>query len=118
MTNNNPCSPGWRVPTNAEWIGVVNTIQNKQPNIGTNWSSEATNYTTGRKFGELLFLPTAGYRNSEDGQLYFRGSLGSYWSSTRSTSLGAYDLRMDSSEGYTEHAAYRPYGFSVRCIAE
>ncbi|MFT4072672.1 MAG: FISUMP domain-containing protein, partial [Dysgonamonadaceae bacterium] len=117
MTNNNPCSPGWRVPTNAEWLGVINKSQNKQTNVGTNWSSEATNYTSGRKFGNILYLPTTGYRFDINGALYYRGSYGYYWSSTRYSNSYA-NLMSLYDKQTTTYNTYRSHGFSVRCIAE
>lgn len=113
---NNPCPAGWRVPTLAEWQGVINTNLNPQTSYGS-WSTSPTNYGSGRSFGDALFLPAAGYRNYSNGQLYARGGNGYYWSSTQSNSSGAYRMNLFSS-GANTNANGRSIGFSVRCVAE
>ena len=122
MTTANPCPAGYRVPTLAEWQGVLNTAYNPiQTSVGT-WTSIATNFSSGRKIGDSLFLPAAGYRNSSDGRLYARGGDGYYWSSTAgsntiSGSTTAYYANF-ANGGTSTHNPSRSYGYSVRCIAE
>ncbi|HFI4797948.1 TPA: hypothetical protein ACGQK4_003690, partial [Elizabethkingia anophelis] len=87
---------------------------------GSNWSNSPTNYGTGVNLGGLLFLPAAGYRNSNgDGSLFSRGILGVYWSS----SFPSYDFFMGGflnfdSASIALFATDRLNGFSVRCIVE
>jgi uncharacterized protein (TIGR02145 family) len=85
--------------------------------VGSSWTSSNTNYTTGKKFGDNLFLPAAGYRNLNDGALFSRGSLGIYWSSSEDGSNLAWRLYFDSG-GANTYYTYRTDGFSLRCIAE
>ncbi|MFT4073640.1 MAG: FISUMP domain-containing protein, partial [Dysgonamonadaceae bacterium] len=116
LINNNPCSNGYRVPTDIEWKGVVNTSLNPQTTIGSNWTSSAGNYSTGRKFGELLFLPAAGYRYQSNGVLDYRGKFGYYWSSVQSGDAAYYLLQ--SQTGANLYTSDRGNALSIRCIAK
>ncbi len=116
-TANDPCPTGFRVPTYTQWLGVLNINLNTITFIGSNWSSSATNYTTGLRFGNSLFLPAAGYRGSSNGALLSRGINGRYWSSTEFSSSYAWYLTFNSSSA-SRFNNYRTFGFSVRCIAE
>jgi len=72
---NDPCPPGWRVPTVTEYENLAKT--------GSKWTTE--NGIKGRIFGSgnnTLFLPAVGGRHFSDGTLSRVGSLGYYWSST------------------------------------
>jgi uncharacterized protein (TIGR02145 family) len=114
-TSLDPCPAGYRVPSNSEWDGVI--ANNIQSSVGTDWTNSATNYSTGRKFGSKLFLPTAGDRYNVNGTLFGRGYHGYYWSSTVNGSLDAWLLYFDSGHAGT-YSISRVYGQSVRCIAE
>jgi uncharacterized protein (TIGR02145 family) len=81
---NDPCPAGYRIPTEAQWVGVI--ANNSRTAIGT-WEVAATNYSFGMKFGNKLVLPAAGYRRYNDGLLVNRGSNGYYWSSRDTATL-------------------------------
>jgi uncharacterized protein (TIGR02145 family) len=121
-TTNDPCPTGFRVPTKAQWDGVRS--YNTKTNLGT-YSSSATNYGAGMKFGDQLMLPAAGYRNYDYGWLSSRGESGRYWSSregsggggTWSLSGGAWYFTFGN--GYASaYTGSLINGLSVRCIAE
>jgi uncharacterized protein (TIGR02145 family) len=116
-TVNDPCPTGFRVPTKAQWDGVL--ANNTQTNVGT-FSNSATNYSAGRMFGDNLMLPAAGRRSFISGVLVTRGSIGGYWSSTEDGTYFAWYLRFDSAGANTNNNvnSNRSNGFSVRCIAE
>jgi uncharacterized protein (TIGR02145 family) len=113
-TANDPCPTGYRVPTKAQWDGVV--ANNTKTNVGS-FSNSATNYGAGKKFGDQLMLPAAGCRDGNNGALIYRGYYGFYWSSTEYDSNYAWYLGFDSSNAGTYHS-YRTNGISVRCVAE
>ena len=74
-SENDPCPPGWRVPTEAEFYSLKNTI--------SIWTTK--NGVNGRLFGTApnqLFLPAAGWRDSV-GEFRFANTHGGYWSSTQ-----------------------------------
>jgi uncharacterized protein (TIGR02145 family) len=113
-TLNDPCPLGYRVPTKAEWDAVLK--HNSARNVGT-WEGSATNYNSGKKIGDQLFLPAAGYRYYFDGALLLRGSSGAYWSSIEDGSTSAWGLFFNIGYAYT-YDYLRTRGQSVRCIAE
>jgi uncharacterized protein (TIGR02145 family) len=114
-TANDPCPTGYRVPTKAQWDGV---LTNNTPTFVGTFNGSATNYEAGVKFGDQLMLPAAGYRrNFGNGALYGRGGNGNYWSSTEFDSYSAWLLYFNSSSADTYDDS-RTNGTSVRCVAE
>jgi len=106
---NDPCPPGWRVPTRTECQSLVNA--------SSQWTT--VNGVNGRIFGNgnnTLFLPAAGYRYNTDGSLTNRGSYGYYWSSAVSVTSARY-LYFNSSMQFMVNGNSST-GFSVRCVAE
>ena len=81
---NDPCPPGWRVPTEAEFYSLKNTI--------SIWTTK--NGVNGRLFGTApnqLFLPAAGWRDSAGG-FGFANTHGGYWSNTQGISASEEEL--------------------------
>jgi uncharacterized protein (TIGR02145 family) len=89
---------------------------NTKTNVGS-FTSSATNYAAGVKFGDQLMLPAAGRRNYTNSAEFLRGFNGYYWSSTEYGSGDAWYLSVNSSSALTGNY-YRAYGLSVRCVAE
>ncbi|MEY3369044.1 MAG: hypothetical protein RI973_2199, partial [Bacteroidota bacterium] len=113
-TANDPCPTGFRVPTKAQWEGVL--ANNTLSDIGT-WSYNATNYSSGKSIGPNLFLPAAGFRVNSNGTLSSRGTEGWYWSTTENGSDGAWDLYFSSGNA-SMFIDDRSYGLPLRCIAD
>ena len=118
MLTANPCPAGYRVPTKAEWDGVITlTAQNPRTNTTGSWTAGIGNWTSGTKFGNALFLPAAGHRATINGLLGSRGSNGNYWSSTVNDTSAAYRMSF-AVGGQNTLAEHKSDGFSVRCVAE
>jgi uncharacterized protein (TIGR02145 family) len=117
-TANDPCPDGFRVPTRAQWAGVI--ANNTRSSTGS-WAAGDANFGSALHWGTVespknLTLPAAGYRDRSNGALSSRGGSGYYWSSTEDGSNASY-LNFDSSSAPTG-GNFRTLGFSVRCVSE
>jgi uncharacterized protein (TIGR02145 family) len=121
-TATDPCPAGFRVPTRAQWDGVLayNTVSRTSNN---SWASGSANFGSAIHWGpnestKNLTLPAAGWRIDSNGALMRRGRSGYYWSSTEN------GTNADSLMFYISVAMLNPpnsnrtTGFSVRCISE
>ena len=109
---NDPCPPGWRVPTETELRSLESASYR--------WID--VNGVYGRLFGtppNLLFLPATGWRNQNNGVLG-DGSVGldgRYWSSTVPAEINAVTLSFNIGSSIVDTNS-RAFGFSVRCVAD
>jgi uncharacterized protein (TIGR02145 family) len=125
-TENDPCPPGWRVPTQGQWAAVKQ--YNKLglvPDKYSGWDWDADSYGDGILIGDHLLLPDADGRKDYDGSSMNNVSYSSsYWSSTFSNSSRHYwneiftyaFYHSDYYSGVREELLLS--GFPVRCIAE
>ena len=66
----------------------------------------------------IIWYSASGYINDNDGELYYVGDCGYFWSASYSGDC-AYCLSIDSSGGVDQTCDYtRATGFSVRCVKE
>jgi len=109
---NNPCPPGWRVPTHDELVGLMGIGDGE-------WTTR--NGVSGRIFGsdeEILFFPAAGFRRGSGGNLERAGQQGAYWSSTTGITGNAAYSRFFTDTDVSSISSLRIEGRSVRCVAE
>ena len=103
---NDPCNielgTTWRLPTYTEWNNVNST------NGWTNWNGP---------WGSGLKLHAAGYLTGSDGSLGFRGSNGTYESSTQGDATNGGYLNFVSVSSYMNYYS-KAYAFSARCLKE
>ncbi len=111
---NNPCPPGFRIPTELEWFDEIET-----------WSPRNA---TGA-FASLLKLPANGHRDKY-GDWYQVGTDGYYWSSSTGDTVGPwtevprnplFSWRMnfvDNEAGISHWALPRKFGLACRCIED
>jgi uncharacterized protein (TIGR02145 family) len=121
-----PCPSGWRLPEESEWEAVIN---NNTPTwyqgtkVNANWGTDnnypptTDNYKNVLQIGDYLFLPAAGYRNSNGGALGDRCSDGYYWSSTGydGTNSGWY-MNFYPEYQFLRNTPRQPHGMSARCV--
>ena len=105
---NDPCPPGWRVPTNEELRSLMDSGS----------VSATIDGVSGRTFGTApnqLFLPAAGWRDITTGILSNEGTNGLFWSSTPRGELDGEFLQFNCSRSLVT-TIFRTSGFSVRCV--
>lgn len=100
----------WRMPTAAEFLELFD-------NCTVIWTT--LNGVNGRLFtsninGNTLFFPAAGYYSGTS--LIYRGSYGSYWSSTFVSATNARYLNFNSSNVNPQYSGERREGFSIRAV--
>ena len=109
---NDPCPASWRMPSQGELNSLVNS--------GYSWKT--INGMNGVQFGNgsnTVFLPAAGERHFNNGELRNESSYGSYWSNTRVNGYyTAYYFYFNSLNAGSNSYGNTTYGYSCRCVAE
>ena len=110
---NDPCPPGWRVPTNEEWYSLLNTTLSVWTTIDG---------VKGRMFGippNSIFLPAEGYFSFYD-ECVSDERIGNYWS--RTSQRGVADFAIFNFLHFSEDAINiqttggQLKAMSVRCV--
>ena len=134
-TDYDPCPDGWRVPTNAELLSLLNGLNDSstKSSLISQWETNSTdpNHSGLKGFlfygnttettGNKVFFPAAGHRSST-GSASERDRYGYYWSSSVAVNngIGARNLSFypNNSNDYSVNSGtnQRANGFSVRCV--
>jgi hypothetical protein len=106
---------GYAVYKTADWTAATTETSGYFYNV--NWSSTPKRLYDADAPDPVLFLPTAGYRSSADGDSYHGGAYGCYWSSTINTSYPTQEHYLffynnDVSDSHNNRAM----GYSIRCV--
>jgi uncharacterized protein (TIGR02145 family) len=119
----NVCPTGWHVPTDAEWTTLITCLGGEsvaggklKENGTTHWTTPNTGATNEKDFTAL----PGGYRQ-RDGTYSDMGSLGRWWSSSKSTTAGGAWLMSMFSSSTKATGAYGRFnraGLSVRCVGD
>jgi uncharacterized protein (TIGR02145 family) len=109
---NDPCPAGWRVPTNLEFIHLLN--ETKVDQLWTTQKGVNGMRFTDKASGHSVFFPAVTYRRF-DGLLDTVGGYGEYWSSSPAPFNDSWDFGFGSRTA-SRVAFFRGYGFSVRCV--
>ena len=112
---NDPCPPGWRVPTREE----MTTLRNQPNTWVSNWYGTGAN---GRLFGvapHQIFLPAVGWRNHSDGvtPAHTFGVFGQYWTNSQGLFQSTRALYFSGNITQNSSAGNPASGFSIRCVA-
>ncbi|NDV97288.1 hypothetical protein D0T84_20630 [Dysgonomonas sp. 521] len=129
-TYNKDEDTGWRLPSQDEWASIYKdgTVQGSLNNATANsWSfyngtKINIKYSSGVEIKPdteetTLFIPFSGHRSGENGNLYYQGSLGLYWTSSI-TGTTSYRINIGNGSVNTANAFDRSYGFAVRCVKD
>ena len=119
--NKNVCPTGWHVPSDAEWtvltdyLGGASVAGGKMKEVGTtNWNSPNIIYTNTSLFTGL----PGGYRYS-NGNYYYVGNYGYWWSSTEASTNYAWNRVLTNTYGNAgSYDGDKRSGLSVRCLRD
>jgi uncharacterized protein (TIGR02145 family) len=130
----NVCPTGWHVPTDAQWTVLTDYLTNNGYGYGGSGNLIAksmaatsgwTTFTTAGTVGnDQASNNSSGFTARPSGSrdfsvFYLIGFACSWWSSTASSSMGAYSRSMSSTIGDVTVTGYaKQVGFSVRCLRD
>jgi hypothetical protein len=113
VNSGNPCPAGWRLPTSAELSALINSgstwLASGFALPGRIFGGNRANCTTPATLsGQCVFIPAAGYRETNGNPLHYAGGI-NYWSSSGSNLSG-------NSSMITLVSSADANGMSVRCV--
>lgn len=116
-----PCPSGWCIPkggSSGVWARALGSSSSFENTSLYYKSYRGMNFTGELGNDSIIWYSASGYINDNDGELYYVGDCGYFWSASYSGDC-AYCLSIDSSGGVDQTCDYtRATGFSVRCVKE
>ena len=116
-----PCPSGWCIPkggSSGVWARALGSSASFENTSLFYKSYRGMNFTGELGNDSIIWYSASGYINDNDGELYYVGDCGYFWSASYSGDC-AYCLSIDSSGGVDQTCDYtRATGFSVRCVKE
>ena len=125
------CPEGWHVPTDCEWMYLEGTLGMSivdQENTGyrgtdqggqlkesgsDHWSSTSEDVTNSSGFTALA----SGWRHA-NGQFFYLGQRGGWWSSTELNLGKAYRILEGAKDTIWRHHYGKAFGFALRCLKD
>jgi uncharacterized protein (TIGR02145 family) len=130
ITANTACPVGWHLPSREEWAGLGQAIGSDKEidyqgyvnwkNAGRNLKARDGWNKNGNGTDEYGFsaLPS-GVKNLSNGNFFFAGGLGYWWTATEHMSGFAYNLYMKYDDNSVlENSNIKGNAFSVRCVKD
>ena len=116
-----PCPIGWCIPKGGPggvWARALGSSASFENTSLYYKSYRGMNFTGELGNDSIIWYSASGYLNNDDGELYYVGDCGYFWSASYSGDC-AYCLSIDSSGEVDQTRDYtRATGFSVRCVKE
>lgn len=127
------CPDGWHLPSGGEWQVLEGNVDTEYPVGDPEWNlDEWRGYDAGIHLKStsgwsengngdnnsgFTALP-GGLRHSYDGEFYYAGGNGYWWSDTEGNGTYSWFRKMQYSNDdvYQRYDSYNSYGYSVRCI--
>ena len=114
------CPSGWRLPSNEEWTTLVNSVGGSYTagtklKAANGWRDGSNNNGT----DEFGFSALPGGRGYSDGDFYYVGLRGFWWSATDYSASYAYSRYMYYFSAYVDsYGDVKSSLFSVRCVQD
>jgi uncharacterized protein (TIGR02145 family) len=120
------CPVGWRLPTDEDWIGLINIgggwgTASKKLKSKTGWVSSKDGKPMDNGTDELGFSALPGGSRHIDGHFRAVGSCGEWWSAedTKYVNYSAHNLFMSwHSDRVLDFYHDKSYGYSLRCVED
>ena len=124
------CPEGWHIPSKSEWDDLLAGIEEEHGGgtAATMLKSQKGWDPAGEDSDGFSAIP-AGFRyvgaktHGDNTHVYAEpyrefGREADFWSSTETNAAFAYSLELTSEAKTTDHASYKHYGYSIRCIQD